>query len=74
MAKENGVDFYTIGVATIPVPFVHGLCDCGHCTRCHKRDGFDTYRCELIDRAIICKQDLAKRHPECPVQLDDLPF
>lgn len=74
MPKETGVDFYTIGVAHVPVPFVHGFVDCGHCTRCFQRRGFETYGCDLMDRIVICKEDLDKRHPECPVEIQDTPF
>ena len=62
MPSDSSVEFYAFAV------------DCGHCSRAHRRDGFRSYRCDLLDRSIIEPEDLDKRLPDCPAELDELPF
>lgn len=74
MPSDSSVEFYAFAVASVPVWYSHGICDCGHCSRAHRRDGFRSYRCDLLDRSIIEPEDLDKRLPDCPAELDELPF
>ena len=78
---ENGVEFYAIGRLTAPVPFFDGYADCRHCPTCVSDRDFNLYRCKLAQefpmlglQFTIRGGELDRRHEQCPLDLDDLPF
>ena len=76
---DGGVEFYAFGTITAPVPFYDGIADCRHCPKCWYDKAFGLYRCKLVDEFPILGltftiSEIDKRHDDCPLNLDDLPF
>ena len=71
--SDTGADFYAQGTAIFKVYFPEGKVDCRHCTFCRYSEPFNLYRCNLTD-AFIEKQDLNRRHINCPIQFDKPEF
>ena len=70
---DNCVEFYTIGMVKMRLPFPHGKVDCRHCRFLKYREAIGLFQCALTD-VLIEKIHIDERNEFCPVELDETPF
>lgn len=73
MLYENGVDWYTKGIATVPVYYPSGNADCRHCSFIGTNKTLDIAYCKFTGEYIE-RNMLNKRGAQCPVVFEETTF
>ena len=65
--NNNGVTFYTHGIAKIPVHFANGIETCFNCGFCY-RDSVGRDKCQLTREILMYSH--AERGQQCPIEME----
>lgn len=68
MPKYKGVDFYTIGKATLDVPFPEDLTICQWCPFVRNEDSLKRWKCLLTGEHLV--YPFTSRGNQCPVRFE----
>lgn len=68
---QNGVSWYSEGIASFPVYFPEGEENCRHCSFCYYAEPFRVFRCRLTD-AYIDPPDIDRRSVLCPITFQEV--
>ena len=70
MAFENGVRFYTKGIAAVEVSFPENAVCCQYCPFCYAEENLKRHKCRLTGEIIVNPYSLY-RGAKCPVCLKE---
>lgn len=67
---DNGVKYYTIGVAHVPVHFPENEVKCKYCAFCRAETELSRYWCRLVNR-MVYSPNMPGLPEFCPIELNE---